>query len=302
MKSLIPQGARRVALSPDMSTAWAQAAHIIFLDALMKAGDWRPQELSFHGGTSLRLSWQSIRYSEDLDFLLSRSKENMDKVIQKATKLIQEHFRRIDPAFVIEVRNKTKDEQRMLNFHVVVSHPKVVGSTMVKAEFWRTEPDYLTEYPTELRTPMAPGDFTSTVSYPVPAATLQTAFADKLVAFATRPHLKWRDIYDLAWIGTQSGASIELEEVAAQFLHNITAYNTLHGMRPQDALITFLQRDRDEVIKQADPDLKLWLPPALWNAIYPAGVAQMVDYTRTMLQAVHDTIEQQSQQQRITER
>lgn len=35
-----------------------------------------------------------------------------------------------------------------------------------------------------------------------PGATLATAYADKLTAFATRPNLKWRDVFDLWWIGT----------------------------------------------------------------------------------------------------
>jgi predicted nucleotidyltransferase component of viral defense system len=299
MNNLIPTGRKRTALSADMSTGWAQLAHRLFLDSLMKSSDWAPGDMAFHGGTSLHLSWQSSRYSEDLDFLLSRSRENMDKVIQRTGKLLQEHFRRLDPAFEVELRDKTKHANRMLNFHVVVSHPQVIGNTMVKAEFWRTEPQYLAGYPTELRTPMAPGDYLGVISYPVPAATLENAFADKLVAFATRPHLKWRDIYDLWWISTQSGAKIDIDSVSTQFLHNITAYNTQGGLPPHEALIGFLARDRAEVIRLADPDLKTWLPADLWRNLNPSGVEQMVDFTRRTLQQVHDHLESQVQAENL---
>ncbi|WP_137917106.1 nucleotidyl transferase AbiEii/AbiGii toxin family protein [Hydrogenophaga sp. 2FB] len=292
MTTMLPPGRKREALSADLSTQWAQTAHLLFLDALMKAGGWNQGDLAFHGGTSLHLSWQSTRYSEDLDFLLTRADRDMAKAVGTAVKLMHEQFRRIDPGFEVTLRDKTKDADRMLVYHLVVSHPRVVGNTMVKAEFWKTDREYLMSYPTELRAPRAPGDFLGVVSYPVPAASLQTAFADKLVAFATRPHLKWRDIYDLWWLGTQSTLKVDRDAVAKQFLHNVSAYTTLGGRPAHVALLGLLDRDRKEVIAQADPDLKTWLPADLWKALHPAGVEQMVDYARATLQAMHDHIAQ----------
>lgn len=216
----------------------------------------------------------------------------MASAIGKAVKLMREQFRRIDPGFDITLREKTKDAERMLVYQLAISHPRVVGNTMVKAEFWKTDHEYLMNYPTELRAPRAPGDFLGVVSYPVPAASLQTAFADKLVAFATRPHLKWRDVYDLWWLGTQSALKLDHAVVATQFLHNVKAYSTAGGKPPHVALLGLLQRNREDVIAQADPDLKTWLPPDLWKALHPAGVVHMVDYVCDTLQAVHDHIAQ----------
>lgn len=294
MSNLLPPGQKRVALSSVTATAWAQTAHIFFLESLMKARTWNPGDLAFHGGTSLHLSWQSSRYSEDLDFLLARAEVDMKKLVASAGKLLEESFRRVDPGFEIAIRDKTKDGERMLVFQIVVSHPRVVGNTMVKAEFWRTDREYLMSYPTEARLPRAPGDFVSQVSSMVPAATLSTAFADKLVAFATRPHLKWRDIYDLWWLGTQTALKIDRDVVSDQFLHNVTAYNTLEGKPAHKALLGLLQRDRTAVIAQADPDLKSWLPREVWAALHPAGVEQMVDFARATLQAMHDHIEERA--------
>ncbi len=176
-----------------------------------------------------------------------------------------------------------------------VSHPVYVGTAKIKAEFWRTAPAYPEQYPTQLRTPQIssahPGagvpspahasiDLLSVSSNPVPAATLETAYADKLVAFATRPHLKWRDLYDLWWIGTQTPAQLDVDAVCEQFLHNITAYTPLQGLPPHQALSLFLQRPVPEIIRQADPDLRNWLPARLWQRLQGQGVQQMVDYVR----------------------
>ena len=63
---------KRKHLSPAQATEWAQMAHALYLEALMAQAGWSVGDIAFHGGTSLRLSWNSSRYSEDLDFLLSR--------------------------------------------------------------------------------------------------------------------------------------------------------------------------------------------------------------------------------------
>lgn len=283
-------------ITPSQRLLWSQSAHALFLEALMSQSDWTAKELVFHGGTSLHLSWNSARYSEDLDFLLSRSVKNAQQVSKKVERQLQEAMRAIDPDLQVTLNDKTKDETRMLSYMVTVSHPQVMGVVKVKAEFWRTEPQYLAHIPTELRTPASQQDWAAPpmvrISNPVPAATLEAAYADKLTAFATRPRLKWRDIYDLWWIGTQSRAQLDIGEVCRQFLHNLSAYTTVKGLPPAKALHEFLQRDRAEVIALAEKDLKQWIPPNTWDVFSrTGGVGQMVDYTRYALQAVADHLE-----------
>ena len=272
---------KKTALTPKLSLQWAQLAHAIYLDALMACADWSARQMVFHGGTSLHLSWRSARYSEDLDFLLSREVRNMAQVAPKVLERMREQFRAIDPAFIVQMQDKSKDPERMQVYVITISQRHVLGRAMVKAEFWRTDAHYLQNYPFEYRTPQ-PAQFVGQVFNrlisPVPAATLQTAYADKLTAFATRPRLKWRDIYDLWWIGTQSGTALEPALVAQQFLHNVQAYTTLQGLPPAQALRLFLQNDRAAIVAQADPDLKRWLPLNLWRTLHPDGVVQMVDY------------------------
>lgn len=272
---------KRQPLTPSLAAEWAQMAHALYLEALMNQTDWSSAELAFHGGTSLRLSWNSSRYSEDLDFLLSRAVRNLDTAVRAVQAAMAEMARRIDADFVIEMADKTKDAQRMASYMITVSHPRYIGTAKIKAEFWRTKPAYLKKYPTQMRTPQAQSaalDFYPLVHSPVPAASLETAYADKLTAFATRPYLKWRDLYDLWWIGTQTSAKLEMNALCKQFLHNISAYTPLQNLPPAQALSLFLKNDRRQLVKLADPGIRNWLPESLWMRMQPDGIGQIVDY------------------------
>lgn len=282
---------RQKPLTPQLAAEWASLAHAAYLDALMSESELDCDQIAFHGGTSLHLSWRSPRHSEDIDFLLSRKTKSLDTISAKVAISVQEYFSAIDPLFTIELKNKTRDESRMPVYHLVVSHPHFMGNTMVKVEFWRVDPDYLKKYPTEFKTPATQADMVSRLSNPVPAAKLETAYCDKLTAFATRPHLKWRDIYDLWWIGTQTDSTLDLESIATQFLHNVSAYTTLDSLPPADALRLFLKNDKEWLVKKADPDLKKWLPENVWQRLHPEGVSQMVDYVFHALATVADQVD-----------
>jgi hypothetical protein len=179
----------------------------------------------------------------------------------------------------------------MIAYELRVSHPDLIGKTLVKVEFWRVTSEYLAQYPVTLRSPIQPGQMVSRVANPVPAATLETAYCDKLTAFATRPYLKWRDIYDLWWIGTQTDAKLEMPHVVSQFLHNVSAYQTIANLSPARALRKFLENDPAALVKKADPDLKRWVPSSMWGKLHPRVTTEMVRYTRYALQSVADAIE-----------
>jgi len=229
--------------------------------------------------------------SEDLDFLMAKNAANIHSVVKQACTRTQEAFRADEPDFNVEIQDKTKNEDRMVSYHLKVSHPGYLGKALIKVEFWKVDMEYLAKYPVELRTPIQPGDMVSRISNPVPAATLETAYCDKLTAFATRPFLKWRDIYDLWWIGTQTDTRLEPASVVRQFLHNVSAYETIEHLPPAQALRKFLDSDPAEIVKKADPDLKRWLPTALWEKLHPRVTTEMVEYVRHALRSVADAIE-----------
>src|ERR1700730_3110312 len=282
----------RVPLTPELASKWAAAAQYKFLDALMADPQIHYEQIAFHGGTSLHFSWRSPRLSEDLDFLIARSAADLGTIVERAGQRVAETFRSEDPQFTIEIQDRTRHEERMISYDLRVAHQTYLGKALIKVEFWRVSPEYLAQYPVELRSPIQPGEMVSRISNPVPAATLETAYCDKLTAFATRPYLKWRDIYDLWCIGTQTYAKLEASSVARQFLHNVSAYRTIGNLSPAQALRKFLQNDPAELVKKADPDLKRWVPPKLWDKMHPRLTTAMVRYARHALQTVADAIEE----------
>jgi predicted nucleotidyltransferase component of viral defense system len=278
-------------LTPELASKWAASAQYQFLDALMADPQIQYEQIAFHGGTSLHFSWRSPRLSEDLDFLIARSAADLGTIVELAGQKVAEAFRSENPLFTVEIQDRTRHEERMISYDLRVAHEAYLGKALIKVEFWRVSREYLAQYPVELRSPIQPGQMVSRISNPVPAATLETAYCDKLTALATRPYLKWRDIYDLWWIGTQTDARLDLSSVTRQFLHNVSAYRTIDRLSPAQALRKFLENDPTEVLKKADPDLRRWLPTVLWDKMHPRVTGEMVEYVRRALESVADAIE-----------
>jgi predicted nucleotidyltransferase component of viral defense system len=278
-------------LTPEVASQWAASAQYHFLDALMADPQIQYEQIAFHGGTSLHFSWRSPRLSEDLDFLIARSATDINAIVGRAGQKLAETFRAEDPQFAVEIQDRTRQKERMISFDLRVTHAGYLGKALIKVEFWRVSPEYLALYPVELRSPIQSGEMVSRISNPVPAATLETAYCDKLTALATRPYLKWRDIYDLWWIGTQTDALLDLSSVTRQFLHNVSAYQTIDGLSPAQALRKFLATDPVAILKKADPDLRRWLPQALWEKMHPRVTTEMIEYVRGALESVADAIE-----------
>src|SRR6185312_2246034 len=130
-------------LTPELSSRWAACAQFRLLDALMSHASLTSRQIAFHGGTSLHFSWRSPRRSEDLDFLVTKNFGDIRSIVERAGMKTEEAFRADDPDFMVEVRDKTKKEDRMISYEVKISHPDYLGKTLVKVEFWRVDPEYL---------------------------------------------------------------------------------------------------------------------------------------------------------------
>jgi predicted nucleotidyltransferase component of viral defense system len=281
---------KRRPIDPESARQMSDLGHICFIQAMTQAMPLQSEQVAFHGGTSLHLSWKSPRFSEDLDFLLSRKlKPKMGKLMRKVEDRMRQILKSHDPDLDVEITDKTRDGSNLLNYRVTVSSAAVIGVVKVKAEFWQVESDYLKSYDTRFAYPLKNGDVVTSVSQPVPAATLEAAYADKLTAFATRRHLKWRDVFDLWWIDQQ--ISVNPEEMADRFLHHVQAFETYDGLPPAQALRKFLDRKPEDIASEADPDLKKWLPKSLWESLSGKGVDEIIAHTRAAILDIVNVIE-----------
>lgn len=309
------QGAGRIKRRPIKESerqAWASMAQMYVLDALMSVQPWGGRQLAFHGGTSLHFSWQSPRFSEDLDFLLAKELHgDLERVMRRVELRVAEQLLRVDPGLRVEIRKKTSDMARMGNFHIVVTHEQVLERVMVKAEFWSVDEEYLRRYPTEFRSPVLPGDVVARTNVLVPAAQLSTALADKLVALAGRPYLKWRDIHDVWHITTQTrGVNPEPgrlvpSEVIEQFLHNRLAYDVDPGPEGVAHAITRLRQfaalPTADLAHQAVKDLRPFLPKAYWERLAGDGLVQMVEHTKAVVLDAAEQLQAMLDRQAIKE-
>lgn len=270
---------KRRPLTPSLAQKWAEMAHLLFIDALSSSTPMAIEQIAFHGGTNLHLSWGSPRYSEDLDFLVNRDiGPRIQQIMPRIERRMQVLAKSLDPDLKVEISDRTRDGRGLLNFRIVLSSPMIVGQVMAKAEFWQVDADYLNGYETKFVRPAATGDIVSRITQPIPAATLHSAFADKVVALGNRTHLKWRDLFDLWWIDGQE--KIATGESLSRIIHHASAYSTAEGTTLADGLRRFLERDPEEVFAQADPDLKRWLPKTLWDTLHPQGIREIVEHAR----------------------
>ena len=281
-------------LAPEELRDWSLSLHLLVLDALMKESSWNHSFLVFHGGTSLHLSWGSPRYSEDLDFLLSRSAErSLDSVMKRTQRRVQDTLLARKPRLQVEMTSREGARPQLKDYRFKLSQEGVLGKARVKVEFWMVSEAYLTTYATVSRAPS--GDTTLVgvlTAEPVSSATLESVYCDKLVAFATRPRVKWRDLFDLWWVRTNSRFDLPApESLSRTFLERLSAYQTVEGLPPSAALRRFAGQMTEDMVTRSEQDLRPWLPEALWTKWYPDEVRVMVNEAREAALSIADALD-----------
>jgi len=152
--------------------------------------------LSFLGGTCLRFAHGINRFSEDLDFDLLK-KEGFE-----IEKLMQEISRKLTlQGFEVDTRTKTTE-----NIHIIFFKFK-----QVLREFGLNVPQdekFLIKFEIDFgpyKNIQTETKFSDSFNerFPMLTNTLETLFAQKILAIIFRPYQKGRDFYDLVWFLSQ---------------------------------------------------------------------------------------------------
>lgn len=179
----------------------SQAMQIALLDQIAKKLRWSMGDAAFHGGTCISTAWNSPRWSEDIDFLLSSNlRDSLMKAVPKIASAVRLQMDLAYPGCVIEFQVTPGDETKtdvIDVWHVKWQHPNRIGKVLVKAEFYATDPDLMTSYQSTLARPSGHG---VSVSVVLPVGDLVSLWADKVKAIATREGFKWRDAHDLGFV------------------------------------------------------------------------------------------------------
>lgn len=289
---------------------WADLTHIAFLDALMTKSGLAAREIAFQGGTSLHLSWRSPRFSEDLDFLIAQ--ENPHQKLIVAMPAIKKRIERFmvgagaahGALSEIEIIDKTKDPNRLIVFDLRLSPVARIDKVRGKAEFWRVPKDYLSRYDTVLKMPTWQSeDLIGRVesASPINTGTLKSIMADKMVAMAYRPRVKWRDIFDVWWLNQHLSALTKegfatLTERVLWYAQAYTGPNAGLGLAAGPNLAAGLRKflsQKDVLLAQKGLDLFRWLPRSVARMMLPDHVEEMVGTAMEYAQGVLNEIEAQ---------
>jgi len=181
--------------------------HYDILQALSSAGVLA--SLTFQGGTALRLCYRLRRYSEDLDFA-GGTDFNQEKFLY--IKDILENY--IHNKYGMEVtvkdpKHHTLETSDQSKVHVakwqisIVTHPE---QTNIPQQKIRIEIANIPAYTRKLMPIISnyeflPDGYEDTFVY---VESLEEILADKIIAYAARPYIKNRDIWDLQWLNQQN--------------------------------------------------------------------------------------------------
>lgn len=158
---------------------------------------------AFHGGTALKQAYQSDRFSEDLDFMISPNldtKALMNVVIKDVELKAMQTFGR-----GTNVRLKAgRDEKNPSHFTLVLMAPEHSASFVnVKVEFWETLhfPVYAkVSTQTSPQRALIRGIPMDSQAARIEVGSLEQIYVDKCFALTQRNYLKERDIWDLSWL------------------------------------------------------------------------------------------------------
>jgi predicted nucleotidyltransferase component of viral defense system len=189
-------------LSPDEERAMESVLQGWVLQAISLSkkdyGKW-----VFHGGTALKKAFQSMRYSEDLDFMIEPDLDTaalMQRVADHVQVLSSVSYGS-DAQIRLKARASDKNPKM---YHVVLTVPSLtMSSVKVKVEFSPTQ--HLEMYvKTSLLTPpdvaMVRHKVAQAKSVRLEVGNLEQIYIDKWVALTMRPEIKHRDVWDLSWL------------------------------------------------------------------------------------------------------
>jgi predicted nucleotidyltransferase component of viral defense system len=277
---------KRRHLKMDERNMISNHMHFAILYELVESYKWTCKNISFQGGTSLHIVWNSPRYSEDLDFLLAAEEApNLPKIMRKVLKNVQDRMVVMYPDCLIKLVNRTKENSPLHYFELQWSEPQGAMEVIkTKVEFWTIEPKLLNDYAPDLQ--MINGNNLG-VSI-VPSASLNSVYHDKLHALADRPYLKWRDLFDIWWMRTQyqNGSIRGIKEPWADidhFFNKSYAVNAMYKQQPADMIVgleKFLNADDHLIVEKSRKDLEPFLDDKLWSSMWPNKIEDIVRFVK----------------------
>lgn len=252
-------------LSPDEERAMESVLQGWVLQAISQSkkdyGKW-----VFHGGTALKKAFQSMRYSEDLDFMIEPDLDTatlMQKVADHVQVLSSVSY---GSDAQIRLKARTSDKNPKM-YHVVLTVPSLtMSSVKVKVEFSPTQ--HLETYvKTSLLTPpdvaMVRHKVAQAKAVRLEVGNLEQIYIDKWVALTMRPEIKHRDVWDLSWLLERADiAAIPTPDIWQQMQQLVKTFypgNDQSEAWPQTARKRFEAMGTTQYTSEFVADMQRWL-------------------------------------------
>lgn len=216
----------------------------------------------------------------------------ISEIIPEIESRMRQALQSKDPSLNLTLADKTRAGSNLLNYRATLSSSDHIGNAKIKAEFWQVDEDYLRKYDTRAFKSATQQGIVFTLPQALHSATLESAYADKLVALAGRNYLKSRDIFDLWWIGNR--ISPDPATMKDRFLHHATAYSFPNDLPPGQALRRFQEHRDEDIIAMTVPDLKKWLPERVWLNLKSDRFHALISYVRHSVDSIVAEIEKSS--------
>ena len=186
------EGIRQKAAADKVSVSllFKEQVQLIILDYLFRKGLF--SQMVFQGGTALRLAYQGVRYSEDLDFVLQKKNAPCFKDMHVLLQPITGHIQKFIP-FIKQAQLKAQKESSSFKRYCLI-----------------LETDFLpAKDKTNIEIANVPSRRPQTIIIRhadmvlSPAVTVERPeeiLSDKLLAFSARDYIKGRDLWDIYFL------------------------------------------------------------------------------------------------------
>ena len=186
----------------------AEIAQLILLESLYTLRESR--EVCFQGGTAIRWFYGGMRFSEDLDFVTSLSRERVVALMKSAGEAIRRQMVANFGAGTFTLKEK-KGHPSFYKAFIQFQPAAVRSKISVKIEFEKlvpgvkpdAEPKIMQASPTVAHFLQEGGFKTPGASVIVNVETVHEILSDKLRALLERPYKKGRDFFDV-WFLTKT--------------------------------------------------------------------------------------------------
>lgn len=207
-----------------------EVIHIEALSAMAEVGLF--QQMVFQGGTAIRLCYGGRRYSEDLDFSADDdfAPERMNTFFECLYDRTSSLGLQMDPIDHVLVKDfRDVGGSRSWRSRIVIPAPSENRPDVRSSHFVKVEVDDRKVYERTVRPVQVRHSDLGQIGSVVATKSTNELVADKTLAFIGRKTMKWRDVFDIYFLRSQSANFVD-PLLISKFDNNYQSLETIQRL------------------------------------------------------------------------